>query len=164
MKNKKVRLITQAGVVAALYTALTYLSSVMGLSSGAIQCRFSEALCVLPVFMPAAVPGLFVGCIISNMIAGAVVLDVVFGSVATLIGAVLTRVVYKKTKNMFFSLLMPVLTNTLIVPWVIKIAYGSPDAATYIMLTVCIGEIISCVILGMLLYKLIKNRVRFLFK
>ncbi len=164
MKNQKTRFVTQAGVIAALYTALTYLSAVMGLSSGAIQCRFSEALCILPVFTPAAIPGLFVGCIISNTIAGAVVFDVLFGSLATLIGAVFSRIVYKKTGNAFLSLLMPVVSNTLILPWVIKIAYGSTDAVPYIMLTVCIGEIISCVVLGMLLFKFLKNRAKHLFK
>jgi len=164
MKNQKVRFITQAGVIAALYTVLTYLSAVMGLSSGAIQCRFSEALCILPVFTSAAILGLFIGCIISNIIAGAVVLDVLFGSLATLIGAVFSRIVYKKTGSSFLSLLMPVLSNTFIVPWVIKFAYGATEAVPYIMLTVCIGEVISCVILGYMFYRIVLKRAKFLFK
>ena len=70
----------------------------LGLSSGVIQLRFSEALCILPIYTSAAVPGLFVGCIISNLLAGGVMTDVVFGSIATLIGAVGTRMIGQKHK------------------------------------------------------------------
>ena len=88
MKNKKVLFLTQAAAIAALYFVLTWLASMLGLSSGAIQVRFSEALTILPFFTPAAIPGLFIGCLLSNFLTGAVVWDVVFGSIATLIGAV----------------------------------------------------------------------------
>ncbi|HOA84750.1 MAG TPA: QueT transporter family protein, partial [Bacillota bacterium] len=84
MRIKKSTLfIARAGIIAALYVALTFLSAAMGLASGVIQLRLSEALCVLPVFTPAAIPGLAVGCLIANFATGAVVLDVIFGSLAT---------------------------------------------------------------------------------
>ena len=88
MKNKKVKFIVDAAVIAALYVVLTYLAAAFNLSSGVIQVRFSEALTILPVFTPAAIPGLFVGCILANALTGAVVIDVICGSIATLIGAV----------------------------------------------------------------------------
>ena len=82
------RYLTRGALIAALYVGLSYVSTIFGLSSGAIQFRISEALCILPIFMPEAIPGLFIGCILSNIIAGCVLWDIVFGSIATLIGAV----------------------------------------------------------------------------
>lgn len=164
MKNTKVKQITTAAIVASLYTVLTYVSTLMGLSNGPVQLRFSEALCVLPVFTPYSIPGLFVGCMISNIIAGGVLLDVVFGSIATLIGGVLTRWVYRKSSNVILSLLMPVVSNVLIVPWVIKFAYGADGTVPFFMLTVGIGEVLSCVVLGYALYKVLQGKSKFLFK
>ncbi len=164
MKNTKVKQITTAAIVASLYTVLTYVSTLMGLSNGAVQLRFSEALCVLPVFTPYSIPGLFVGCMISNIIAGGVLFDVVFGSVATLIGAVLTRRVYRKSGNVILSLFMPVVSNVLIVPWVIKFAYGADGTVPFFMLTVGIGEVLSCVVLGYLLYKVLQGKSKYIFK
>ena len=87
MRNKKVLLIVQAALIAAIYVVLTYFISAFNLASGAIQVRISEALTSLPVFTPAAIPGLFIGCLLSNLLTGCMPLDVVFGSLATLIGA-----------------------------------------------------------------------------
>ena len=96
MKNKKIALYTARGaLIGALYVVLTLVSALFGLSSGVIQFRISEALCVLPIFMPEAIPGLFIGCIVSNLIAGGVFWDIVFGSIATLIGAILARLLRK---------------------------------------------------------------------
>ena len=67
MRNKKVLFIVQAALIAAIYVALTYLSSIAGLASGTIQVRISEALCILPVFTTAAIPGLWLGCFLANM-------------------------------------------------------------------------------------------------
>ena len=86
MRNKKVLLIVQAALIAAIYVVLTYFISAFNLASGAIQVRISEALTILPVFTPAAIPGLFIGCLLSNLLTGCMPLDVVFGSLATLIG------------------------------------------------------------------------------
>ena len=90
MRNKHVLHMVQAALIAAMYVVLTWLANIFGLANGAIQVRFSEALTILPYFTPAAIPGLFVGCIISNTITGAAVWDILFGSLATLIGAFFT--------------------------------------------------------------------------
>ncbi len=88
MKNKRtLLLIVQAGVIAAVYVALTFASALLGLASGAIQVRISEALCVLPLFTPAAIPGLFIGCAMANFLTGSLPMDVLFGSLSTLLGA-----------------------------------------------------------------------------
>ena len=150
MKNKKALYITQAAMVAAIYVVLTYIVNMTGLANGVIQIRLSEALCVLPAFMPAAVPGLFIGCLISNLICGAVIWDVIFGSLATLIGAVITYLIRKKSK---WLLPVPaILSNTIVIPILLTYAYGVPDAIWFSAITVFLGEFISCGFLGMLLY------------
>ena len=147
----KVRHLTNAAVIAAVYVILTLISNLFGLASGAIQVRISEALCVLPMFTPAAIPGLLVGCFISNLLTGCVFWDIIFGSLATLIGAIFT---YVLRKHRSLALFPPILSNTLIIPFVLKLAYGLPSGLWYFVLTVGIGEIISCGILGtaLLLY------------
>lgn len=163
MKNKKALYITQAAMIAAIYVVLTYIVNMTGLASGVIQIRLSEALCVLPAFMPAAVPGLFIGCLISNLICGAVIWDVIFGSLATLIGAVITYLLRKKSK---WLLPVPaIVSNTVIIPLVLTYAYGVPDAIWFSAITVFLGEFISCGILGMLLYHSLNNpHIRSIFK
>ncbi len=155
MKNKKALFITQASMVAAIYVVLTYIVNMTGLASGVIQIRLSEALCILPAFMPAAVPGLFIGCLISNLICGAVIWDVIFGSIATLIGAIGTYLLKKKSK--WLLPLPAILSNTVIIPVILTYAYGVPDAIWFSAITVFIGEFISCGILGMLLYHSLNN-------
>ena len=147
---KKAKYLTTAAIIAAIYIILTLLTNALGLANGAIQVRFSESLCVLPIFTPAAIPGLFIGCFLSNIFTGCVFWDVLFGSLATLIGAVFT---YNLRKCKKIALLPPILSNTLIIPFVLKFAYGLPAGLWYFMLTVCIGEIISCGVLGSLLYR-----------
>lgn len=154
-RNNKALFITHAAIIAALYVVLTYLASMLGLSSGVIQIRFSEALTILPYFTPAAIPGLFVGCIIANLLSGAVIWDVVFGSFATLLGAVVTYLLKNKTK--WLAPIPPILANTIVIPFVLTYAYGVPDGLGFLMLTVGIGEIISCGILGMVLIKCLEK-------
>ena len=151
MKTKK---LTQGAIIATLYVILTGVSRLFSLDSGVIQVRFSEALCILPIFTPAAVPGLFVGCLLSNILAGGIVLDVVFGSLATLLGAIGTRIL---RKNRFLAVLPPILSNAIIIPFVLSYAYGIPGSIPYFMLTVGMGEIISCGILGIFLYSAVKK-------
>ncbi len=146
--KSKTKFIIHSSVIAALYTALTLLSSVLGLSSGVIQVRFSEALTILPIFTPAAVPGLFVGCILANLISGSVILDVIFGSLATLLGAIFTRIL---RKYRVLAILPPVISNAVIIPFVLVYAYGITGSLWYFSLTVALGEIISCCALGGLL-------------
>lgn len=156
MRNKKVIFIVQAAVIAALYVVLTLFISAFNLASGAIQVRISEMLCILPVFTPAAIPGLFAGCLIANLITGAVIWDVVFGSIATLIGAVGT---YLLRRTKFLCTLPPVIANMLIVPLVLKFAYGIGGAWWFLAVTVGAGEVISVCILGSILRKALwKNR------
>lgn len=148
MKNKKVVFITHAAVIAALYVVLTYVANMLGLANGAIQVRFSEALTILPYFTPAAIPGLAVGCLLSNILTGCALYDIIFGTLATLLGAVGT---YMLRRIKWLAPLPPIIANTLIVPWVLMLVYQAPGTIWYFMLTVGAGEIISCGILGMLL-------------
>ena len=149
MKGKNNALaLTYGAVIAALYVVLTYLANLAGLASGVIQVRISEALTIMPVFTVAAVPGLTIGCLLANLLTGCLPWDIVFGSFATLIGAIGTRFFRKRR---LIAILCPIVSNTVIVPLVLRHAYGVPDSLPYLMLTVCVGEVISCGILGLLL-------------
>ncbi len=147
-ENKKnVYLIVHGALIAAIYTALTM--ALAPISFGVIQFRVSEALCVLPFFTPAAVPGLFVGCLLSNllgtMMGTAVMPDVVFGSLATLIGAVGS---WYLRRHKWCVCIPPIAANTLIIPWVLRYAYGAQEMILFSMLTVGIGEILAVGVLG----------------
>ncbi|MBR3195384.1 MAG: QueT transporter family protein [Clostridia bacterium] len=155
-KRFGVRIITQGAMIAALYVVLTYLSSLFGLASGVIQVRLSEMLTILPYFTPAAIPGLFVGCILANMLTGCLPWDIVFGSLATLIGAVGTWLLRKKWK--YLATIPPVLANAIIVPFVLQRVYGVQDTYWFLLLTVGIGEIIACCILGGVLLGVLDRR------
>ncbi len=143
----------RAALIASLYVVLT--TAFAAFASGVIQVRISEALSFLPFFNAAAIPGLAIGCLISNTLAGGVPLDILFGSIATLIGAVGAWAIGKATKNSKHEILFAILAtlpnviaNTLIVPWVLKFAYGAPEAVPFMMLTVGIGEFIASTLLG----------------
>ncbi len=161
MRNKKTLFITQAAMIAAIYVVLTYFINAFDLASGAIQVRISEALTILPVFTPAAIPGLFLGCLLSNFLTGAVIWDVIFGSIATLIGAAGT---YLLRKHKWLAPIPPVISNTVIVPFILSYAYGLPDSIPYMMVTVGIGEVISCYILGLFLFSLLSKYRNTIFK
>lgn len=157
-KNERtlsVHYLTTAAIIAALYVILTFLSASFGLASGVIQLRLSEALTVLPFFTPAAVPGVTIGCLLANLLTGAPVYDVIFGTLATLLG-VLGASLLKKFP--FLVALPTILSNTLIIPFVLRLAYGVPDAIWYLMLTIGIGEVLSAGVLGTLLLLLIKKQ------
>ena len=148
MKNKGTLFLVQAAAIAAVYVVLTTVFAAF--SFGEVQVRISEALTILPVFTPAAIPGLFVGCIISNFLGGAILMDVIFGSIATLIGAVFT---YKlRGSSKWLAPLPPIVANALIVPFTLYYGYGVNLPIPLMMLTVGIGEVISCGVLGMILY------------
>ena len=152
----KTKFITQAALIAALYVVLTFIANALGLANYAVQVRFSEALTILPVFTPAAIPGLFIGCIIANTLTGCMVLDIVFGSIATLIGAILT---YTLKKHRWLAPVPPVLSNTIIVPFVLRYVYKVPGSIPYFALTIGAGEIISCGVLGiLLLHTILSNK------
>ena len=176
-----VRALVQAAMIAAVYVVLTLLANAFGLANYAIQIRFSEALTILPFFTPAAVPGLFVGCILSNLLTGCLPLDVAFGSLATLLGALGTYMIgrmgrtaarntkkalepgQKFTLDKMLSPLPPIITNTLIVPYVLAYVYQFEGSIPYFMLTVGIGEVISCGILGLILLFSLEKYKNFLF-
>lgn len=159
--NKKILFITHAALIAALYVVLTLLANLLGLANFAIQVRFSEALTILPFFTPAAIPGLFAGCVISNLLTGCVPLDVLFGSLATLLGALGTYVLRRFTK--WLVPLCPIVANTLIVPFVLAYVYHFEGAVPYFIITVGIGEFLSCGVLGMLLLNVLQKYRKQLF-
>ena len=140
------RYITLSATIAALYVVLTLISAAFGLSSGAIQLRISEALCVLVAFTPAAIPGLTIGCLISNLVASANILDIVFGTLATFLGALGG---YYLRKKKWLITLPTLLSNVIIVPLVIVYGFGVKDMALpLVALTVGIGEFLSATVLG----------------
>lgn len=161
MKTKQVQFLTQAAMIAALYVVLTFLANGLGLASGIIQVRLSEMLTILPYFTSAAIPGVTIGCLLSNILTGCSLLDIVFGTIATLIGAFGS---YLLRKHKFLVPLPPIIANIIIVPWILRVSYGVPDAIPYMMATVGIGEIISCGILGMILLFSLEKYKHIIFK
>ena len=167
MKKTNVTFLTHAAMIAALYVVLTFLANALGLASGAIQIRFSEALTVLPFFTSAAVPGLFIGCIISNLLTGCMPLDIIFGSLATLIGAYATYLIGKKCHyplSKWLSPIPPILSNTLIIPFILAFVYHFEGSLFYFFVTVFLGEVISCYLLGMILFHTIYKYRNILFR
>ena len=155
-RRQRTRTVCYAAIIAALYTALTYVTSLFGLASGVIQLRLSEALCILSVFTPAAIPGLTLGCLISNLVTGCLPTDVLFGSLATLLGAWGGWLLRKKP---YVAPLPTVISNTVIVPFVLAYAYRVEEGLPFLFLTVGIGELLSAYLLGLILYyPLKKNR------
>ena len=173
--KKNVLFLTYGAVIAALYTVLTIWAGALNLASGVIQVRFSEALTILAAFTPAAIPGLWIGCIISNILTGCHYLDVIFGSLATLIGAVGTYLLtHRKTDgkwlfkpgkaSMFLAPLPPVVANTIIVPFILSYVYQFEGSIPFFMVTVGAGEILSCYVLGLALYNALLIRREQIFK
>ena len=161
-KNRKhIRRLCEAALIAAIYVILTYLCAAVGMSSGAIQLRFSEALCILAIFTPAAVPGVALGCFMANLLTGCALWDIVFGSLASLVGMVGCRALRK------YPYLAPApyaLANMVIIPFVVKLVYSATEALPLIFLTVGIGEIISVFGFGIPLYLVLKKRSNVIFK
>lgn len=146
MRDKKVLFTVHAAAIAAIYVVLTVVGA--SFSFGSMQVRISEALTVLPYFTPAAVPGLFIGCLIANLAAGAIPLDIIFGSIATLIGALGSCALRRKK---YLVPIPPILANAVIVPFVLAYGYGDPMPIPLMMLSVGAGEIISCYVLGLII-------------
>lgn len=160
MKNNKTTvLIAQSAIIAAIYVALTL--AFAPISFGAIQFRISEALCILPYFTFAGVPGVTLGCLLGNILGGAALPDIIFGTLATFIGAVLSYEVRGISK--WLVCLPPILSNTIIIPFVLRFAYGVPDMILYLMLTVGIGEILAIAVLGNILLAALEPKKNFIF-
>ena len=158
---KKVSFITHAAIIAALYVVLTLIANALGLANYAIQIRFSEALTILPFFTPAAIPGLYIGCLLSNVLTGCIAWDILFGPMATLLGALGTYAFRKK--HPFIGVIPPILANTLIVPFILSYAYKFEGSIPYFMATVGVGEIVSCGLLGYLLWMALKKHAKYIF-
>ena len=153
-RNTRVRFLTEAAMIAAGYTVLTLLAMMLNLAYGPVQFRFSEALTVLPVFTPAAVPGLAVGCLLSNLWSSMGALDIIFGTAATLLAALTTYMVRNiRVKGIpILAPLPPVLFNALIVG--VEITIVSPGGFVFPAflanaLSVGLGELAVCYVLGL---------------
>lgn len=160
MKNPRTAKLAQGAVIAALYVALTIVFA--PISFREVQVRIAEALTILPLFSGAAVPGLFIGCLLANFIGGAAVPDIIFGSLATLIGAIGTRML--RNKKPVLGTIPPILSNTVIIPFVLRYAYSVELPIPILMLSLFIGEVLSCGVLGMILYYALNRRRQAIFK
>ncbi len=148
--RKRAFYVCTAGLIAALYVVLTLASSALGLASAPVQLRISEALCVLPFFTSAALPGLSVGCLLSNLLAGCIWQDVLFGTLATLLGSVGARLL----RRVWWAVPLPtVLANTVILPFVMAYGYRFEAGLPYLMLTVGMGELLSAYLCGLVLLR-----------
>jgi len=146
-------------MIGAIYVVLTMIFAPVAF--GPIQFRISEALCILPYFTPAAIPGLFIGCLLANLLGGAAIMDVVAGSLATLIGAIGS---YYLRKKKYLVCIPPIAANTIMIPWVLKFAYGYTDLIPFMMLTVGIGEILAIGVLGSALLAVLEKYKDIIFK
>lgn len=150
MRKFSVRDLTLAAMVAALYAVMSYFGNIFGLTFLGIQFRFSEALCVLPFLFPAAVPGLFVGCLITNLLSPYGLLDIVVGSAATLLAALWTS----RIRHRALAPLPPVLCNGAIIGAMLawyEVGFGPGFWGIFAMnaLTVGLGELVACYGLGL---------------
>jgi len=160
IQDKKTRLMTESALIAAVYVALVLLFK--PISFGAIQFRIAEALCILPFFSLSAVPGLALGCLLGNFFSGAAMPDVLFGTLATLLAAILS---YKlRDINKWLVCLPPILANAIIVPFVLQYAYGVPDGYFFLFATVGIGEILAVGVLGNILLLALEGRKEVIFR
>ena len=144
--DEKVIHMVQAAMIAAVYVALTL--PIQPIAYGPIQFRVSEALTILPYFTSAAIPGVTIGCFLSNILMGAPLPDIIFGTLATLIGTIFSRMLRRQK---FLVCIPPILSNALIIPWVLKFAYEFDDAVPFMMLTVGAGEVLAAGVLGTML-------------
>ena len=152
------RQLATAGIIAAVYTVMSMCASVFGIAYGPIQCRFSEALTVLPFILPEAIPGLFIGCLVTNLMSTVGPLDIIFGSLATLIAALWTR----RMPNKWLAPLPPVVCNAIIIGAMIawyEVGFTGAFGASFAFnaFTVGVGEAIACYVLGLLLLQVMER-------
>ena len=146
-KRRNVYFICLSAIIAALYVVLTLISAAFGLSSGVIQLRISEALCILPYFTPAAISGVTIGCLISNILTSGNPLDIIFGTLATFIGALGG---YFLRRRKWFVSIPTVISNAVIIPLVLVYGFSVPESLPFLALTVGVGEFISASVFGMI--------------
>lgn len=157
--NKKLLFVVQAALIAAIYVVLLLVFAPISFSE--VQVRVAEALTILPFFTPAAIPGVFVGCFLGGVLTGGVPVDFIFGSLTTLAAAYLS---YKLRKNKYLVPLPPIILNAIVIPWILKYAYGIALPIPFMMLTVGFGEIISCGLFGLVLLKALEPFKHIVFK
>ena len=157
--NHVVAWITKSAMIAAIYVVLTLIFA--PISFGEVQVRISEALTILPLFTPAAIPGLFIGCLLANIIGGCIIWDILFGSLATLIGAFFG---YKLRSNRWLVPIPAIVANTVIVPLVLMYGYGVNLPLPLLMLSIAAGEVLSCYVLGELLAAILSPYKNVIFK
>ncbi len=161
--KKNVEKTVKTALIGAMYAALTYLSAGMGMAFGAVQFRLSEALTVLPIFSPAACVGLTVGCVVSNIVSSVSPLDIIFGSFATFLAAVITRLLRNITIKKFplLSFLSPVVINGLVVGAEISLLGGLGEASFALFVTnalsVAAGEAAVVFTLGTVLWGTVRK-------
>ncbi len=158
-QNKSVLYLTQAAVIAALYVVLTLVFAPISFGTSGVELRVSECLTILPFFTPAAIGGLFVGCLIANILGGAIIWDILFGSLATLIGA---AIAYRLRKSRWMVPIPTILANTIIVPLVLCFGYGVNLPIAVLFLSIFVGEVLGCYALGEILLSALlplKNKI-----
>lgn len=165
MKSKNTLYLCQAAMIAAMYVILTWISATLGLASATPQCRLGEALCIFPLFMSAAVPGLGVGCFIANLLFSSAPADWIFGTLATVLGAIGCRMIGRvwhsySLLNLIVATLPNVISNTVIVPLVLRYAYHLEQGAMLLAIEVGAGELISGTVFGVLLVLAVPKRLR----
>ncbi len=161
MKQKNgIRMITQAVAIAAIYVVLTYVANLFGMANGIIQVRISEALTVLPYFSPAAIPGLFIGCLLGNLVTGTPMMDVIVGSLTTLVAAFGS---YAVRKYKYLTPIPPIIANMIAIPLLFKYVYRFENSIMYFVISIGIGEIISCGVLGIALLFVLEKKENQLF-
>ncbi|MDF2520429.1 MAG: transporter [Clostridia bacterium] len=141
MKNTK--FLVQAAIIVAVYVVI--MLSFAPLSSGLFQLRFSEALTILPAFTPAAIPGLFIGCLLGNFLVGATLPDIIFGSLTTLAAAYLS---YRLRSKKWLVPLPPVILNAIVVGYMLVNVYGLPVTLFAAMAWVAAGQFVACYVIG----------------
>ena len=149
--SPSVRRLVRAAVIAALYAVLTL--ALQPISYGPLQVRLSEAFTLLPILLPEAVGGVTLGCLLANLLGGSMLPDIVFGTLATFLAAVLTR---RLRKRFWPAASMPVLFNELIVGAVVHFCYAPEMALWLCMVTVALGEAVACYIVGPILLKALR--------
>lgn len=157
MRDKRVLYLTEGAAIAAIYVVLCQIFAPISFRD--VQVRIAEGLTILPFFTPAAIPGLFVGCVLGNLLGGAIPIDIIFGSLATLIGALGTWAIgrwirrkHPASHRMKFLLTVPpILANALIIPFILYYGYGITVPIPIQIATVGAGEILSCGVIGMII-------------
>lgn len=152
MNTNQTHTLTRGAIIAALYAAVTLLLA--PISYGEIQVRLSESLTLLPMLLPEAVPALAIGCLLANILGGASIFDIIFGTLSTLLAALCTRLL---RKNLWAAASMPVLFNGVIVGAVVHFAYAPVIPLLLCMLFVAAGEAVSCLLLGPMVLRAVKR-------